>query len=97
MYVKGEYTLPTHFDYIKIALLPCNETNFPDAECASQEERTQYWKAAADNDTKIEFAMITQYKQVNMKNTTELMQPVYHYIEATAQNKKEQFYDVWLA
>ena len=94
MQIKGESATAKNFDWITASLLPCNETHFPNEECASQEERAAYWEL----ETSVHMLhIVLEYKQVDMKNSTQLLQPVNHLIRTLTANGKQKNYELLLA
>ena len=73
---------------------PCDSINQSDVECATEDERAEYWET---NDFKHELSLLISYKQVDMKSESELLKPVYKSVMPVIKDKKNQNIQIYLA
>ena len=73
---------------------PCDSLNQSDVECATEDERVEYWET---NDLEHQLSLLISYKQVDMKSDGELLKPAYKLVRPFLQDKKNQSYQIYLA
>ena len=73
-------------------MVPCEELEDQNVECMDQQEKAEYWEANTPD-----FYMIVSHMQVDMNNSTEVLQPVKQLLKTELLKNRGQLYGVNIA